>query len=738
MNYLTEEIIRKSKKNKCIENKYKTTKEIIFTNTFTFFNFIITVLAVLVATTRRYENLLFIFVIFINTMIGIYQEIKSKNELEKLSFLSKSKYKVNRNNNIEEIAEYEIVEGEFLHLYSGDNIPCDGTILEGEIEVNESILTGETDNVFKKEKDIVLSGSFITSGNCLIKVDKVGEDSFINKINKEAKILKKYPSKLRDYMNAILKYISFFLIPIAILLYLKGKKSGLNYEEVVLKSVGALIGMIPEGLILLTSVSLFVSAYKLAKDKILVQELYCTEMLARVDVLCFDKTGTITTGDMEVVSIDKKTKDVLGKYLSYFDDDNLTSKAIKKILNLEPTWQVLKKKSFSSDCKYSYIQVRGEGTYFFGSYDFLNFQDKDRSKHENLKNLGYRILAVSRSKEYINKPKNTELIGTVVLSDKIKNNARETLDFFKKEAVDIKVISGDNPNCVLAIAKKAGIQSEKAVDMKNVSDEKLEEVVLNNNIFGHTTPVQKKKMIEILKNNKKTVAMVGDGVNDVLALKKADISFAMKHAPSSVKSVSNIVLLTDNFNSFYKVLMEGRRVINNISKVATLFLIKTFFSISFSFLVIVFAFEFPFIPIQFTIISALTIGIPSFFLTLEENRKKVQEDFMKKILLNSVFAGSILLAITILANIFNSLNTLFSLALLNGIIMVYRVSLPLNNLKKLLILFLSTFSIIFILINSLFIEKTFLNFTFNNLIFLFFSSLLIIIIHLFIKKRTNL
>ncbi|QWQ38714.1 HAD-IC family P-type ATPase [Gemella sp. zg-570] len=737
MRFLTNEEVKQAKKNIDVVKPYKTTKEIIFSNVFTFFNGMILVLAFFVATTLRFENLLFVLVIVINTVIGIYQEVKSKNALEKLSLISRAKYKVNRDNKVQEIDIYEIVLGEYLNLNLGDQIPCDGVLIAGEIEVDESLLTGESDNIYKKVNDKLLSGSNIVSGSGLMKVTAVGEDSYINKLAQDSKKFKKYPSKLRDYLNTILKYISFLLVPVAIILYLRGKFIGLDYVDIVLNSAGALVGMIPEGLVLLVSVSLAVSAYKLTKKKVLVQELYCTETLARIDVLCFDKTGTITTGNMNVVAIDELAKEKLSSYLAYFDDENATSRALKKYLRLEKKWHVIKKGAFSSRDKFSYIQVKDEGTYFFGAFEFLDIKEKLASNFEEYKNNGYRILTLAFSKDFIDKPKDTELIGNVVLSDEIKENTKQTFDYFNSQGVDIKIISGDNHKAVLGVAKKAGFNKNAlAVDMTKVSDEDFESVVLNNQIFGRVSPNQKEKMVEILQKNGKTVAMSGDGVNDVLALKKADISFGMKEATSAVKSVANIVLLTDDFGVFYNILMEGRRVINNIQKVAALFLTKTFFSISFAILSVIFAMKFPFIPIQFTVISALTIGIPSFFLTFEENKQIVKNNFMKEVLTNASLAGSILVGAVLLVNIFQINSSIaFILALLNGLLMVYRVSLPLNSHKKLLLYLLILGGVLGVCANIFILEKSFVSLTLKDIILLLITFIFVVTLHLLTLKK---
>ena len=743
MKYLTSEEVTKAKKNISEIKPYKTTKEIIFSNIFTFFNAMNLVLAAFIATTLRFENMLFLGVITINTAIGIFQEVRSKNALEKLSLLGRSKYRVNRDNKIINIDSEEIVLGEYLHLNLGDQVPVDAEIIEGSIEVDESLLTGESDNIFKTTNDKVMSGSNVVSGSCLVRAIAVGEDSYINKLAKSTKEFKKYPSKLRDYMDKILKVISILLVPVAIMLYVRGASLGRGYVEIVLRSAGALVGMIPEGLILLVSVSLAVAAMKLAKKKVLVQELYCVETLARVDVLCFDKTGTITTGNMNVVEINDEVAEKLSSYLAYFDDENATSRALKNHLTCKKQWDVEELGAFSSKNKYSFIKLKNGGTYFFGAYEFLGFSSEMDEYYENLKKEGYRILSLAYTEDSTNIPTNMKLVGHVVLSDEIKENTKETFKYFESQGVEVKIISGDNHIAVYGVAKKAGFKEDaKAIDMTKVTEEDFEKTILENDIFGRVTPEQKQKMVAVLQKAGKTVAMSGDGVNDVLALKKADISFAMNGATSAAKSVSNIVFLTDDFGVFYDILMEGRRVINNIQKVASLFLTKTFFSIVFSILSVIFALEFAFIPIQFTIISAITIGIPSFFLTFEANKEKVSNNFMKDILTNAAIGGGILVATVLLTNFTITDNSqakfiCFLLALINGLCMVAKVSLPLNKYKLALLSMLSIAAIIGVGVNIFILKNHFTPLVFSQVIYIIILGLVISTVHFFTRRKVR-
>ena len=741
MRYLNSQDIKNRPANISDIKPYKTTQEIIFSNIFTFFNAINLALALLVATTLRFENMLFLFVIIINTAIGIFQEVRSKNALEKLSLLSRNKYRVNRDGQTIEIDSEEIVLGEYLHLNLGDQVPVDAEVLEGTIEVDESLLTGESDSVFKTVGDKLMSGSNVVSGSCLVLASAVGPDSYINKLAKSSKEFKKYPSQLREYMNKILKIVSILLVPVAILLYVRGFSLGRTYVEIVLGSSGALVGMIPEGLFLLVSVSLAVATMKLARRKVLVQELYCVETLARVDVLCFDKTGTITTGNMVVQEMDDQLAEKLSSYLAYFDDENATSRALKNYLNCEKKWEVQEIGAFSSKNKYSFVQVKDGGTYFFGAYEFLGFSQSMSAYYENLKQQGFRILSFAYSKDQITTPANMELLGHVVLSDEIKDNTKETFDYFESQGVEVKIISGDNHVAVYGVARKAGFkETARAIDMTKVGDEEFDRVVLEHDIFGRVTPEQKQKMVTVLQEAGKTVAMSGDGVNDVLALKKADISFAMNGATGAAKSVSNIVFLTDDFAVFYDILMEGRRVINNIQKVASLFLTKTFFSIVFAILSVIFGLEFAFIPIQFTLISSITIGIPSFFLTFEANKEKVSPHFMRDILTNAAIGGGVLVVSVLLTNYLipdpgQVKFICFLLALVNGLCLVAKVSQPFNKYKLLLLSLLSFGAVLGLFANSFIISGTFLTLEIKQILYITTLSFIIASCHYLTRRK---
>lgn len=701
----------------------KSVKDIIFSNIFTLFNCINIVLAILVVFTGSYKNLLFMLVILINTLIGIYQEIKSKKILDNLSLLALSKIKVNREGSITEILPKDVVLGEYIHVNSGDQIVCDSEVIEGEFECDESLLTGESDLITKKVGDKLLSGSFVTMGSGIIKTIHVGKDNYINKLASQAKVYKVYPSKLRNSLNYILKMASFMIVPIGIGLFVKMYfLQNVELNTAILKIVAALIGIIAEGLILLTSVTLAVSSVNLARKKVLVQELFCIETLARVDTLCFDKTGTLTTGNMNVVKIiaDDGIKDILNGYINIFDDSNSTSDAIKRYFKRKHKVNVERKLPFSSARKYSAAKVAGEGTYILGAFEYIfknnrieDFKDIKDALHE-----GRRVLVFAHTNydiDSIEEADDIKLVGTVILEDEIRENIKEIFDYFKNQDVDIKIISGDNHVSVHEIAKRAGLSNDsKAIDTSKLSDEELKKAVCEYQVFGRVTPEQKKLMVKALKESGHMVAMSGDGVNDVLALKEADISIAMPNGSAATKQIANIVLLDGKFSNFYSILMEGRRVINNIQKVASLFMVKTFYSAGISILSIFTPLYYPFIPIQLTLISSLTVGIPSFIITFERSKERIKDNFMREVFIKSSTAAfRLVLAIIIIALLgFKqdvAVNMIFVMTLLNGLLMLSEVLRPFNIFKSILYGFIIVSSIVAcVFFKKFFVLKTIL------------------------------
>lgn len=648
-----------------IDNKItKTYKEIFLNNTITFFNILNAALLGLVIFVGSYKNTLFILVIIINTIAGIYQEIKAKRTLDRLSIITTSKVGVIRDDIVKEISIDQIVLDDYLVLNTGMQIPADSILVDGHMETNESLLTGESDPVLKQNGDSLFSGSFITSGKGICKVIHVGDDNYMNKITSEAKRLKKHNSQLNQCLNMILKYVSIVILPIGGLLFLKQFIYGnQNFSDAIVSTVAAILGMIPEGLVLLTSVALTLSVIRLAKQKTLVQELFCIETLARVDVLCLDKTGTITEGTMKV-EFDVKMcnvdfKEIMGNLMYSLTDVNVTAQALKEHYPCKNTFKPYHVIPFSSDRKYSGISFHDKGTYYLGAYQFLFPQGNEDLEEVCFKYAsdGYRILVLAHTNKIIDNetlPTDLKACGIIILSDIIRSDAKETLSYFDSQGVDLKIISGDDPITVSAIAKRAGLKNgHHYIDASKLTTSKdIQKALKNYSVFGRVTPQQKKEMILTLKQLGHTVAMTGDGVNDVLAFKEADCSIAMASGSDAAKNAANLVLLDNNFNAMPYIVDEGRRVINNITMSASMFLIKTIFSALISISTIFFGQAYPFEPIQLSLISACGVGIPTFFLTYEANFAHVKGNFFKNVLEKSFpSAFTIALGATLITNI---------------------------------------------------------------------------------------
>lgn len=648
-----------------VDNKItKSYKEIFINNTITFFNMINVSLLALLIFVGSYKNTLFILVIVINTIAGIYQEIKAKITLDRLKIIVSSKVDVIRNGITKTIAINEIVLDDYLILHTGMQIPSDSILVDGYVEANEALLTGESDPILKQIGDKLFSGSFVTSGKGICKVIHVGDDNYTNKIANEAKKLKKHESKLNQSLNMILKYISIIIVPLGILLFLKQYLYGnLGFNDAIVSTVAAIIGMIPEGLVLLTSVALTISVLRLAKQKTLVQELFCIETLARVDTLCLDKTGTITEGTMKV-EFDVKIcnldiEEIVGNLINSSTDENVTSNALKKHYTKTNNYKLCHNIPFSSDRKYSGASFYQKGTYYLGAYQFLFPQGNDELETicNKYASDGYRILVLAHSSEVKQDDKlalDLTPYGIIVLSDVIRKDAKEILAYFDKQGVDLKVISGDDPLTVGAIAKKAGLKNANhyidASTLKTPQD--FENALKSYSVFGRVTPQQKKEMVLALKRLGHTVAMSGDGVNDVLAFKEADCSIAMAAGSDVAKDVANLVLLDNNFSAMPHIVNEGRRVINNITMSASMFLIKTIFSILISIATIFLGQAYPFEPIQLSLISTCGVGIPTFFLTYEANFEQVKGNFLTTVLEKSFpFALTIAIGAATITNI---------------------------------------------------------------------------------------
>lgn len=642
------ERINKNLINYIDEPKTKTIKEIIKSHTFTYFNFLNILLGSLVLISGiisgrflySLKNCLFVGVIIINTIISIVEEILAKKTIDKLNVIADSKIKVIRNSEIIELSREELVLDDVCKYSLGNQVVADSILLNGFVEVNESFITGEEKIITKNVGDEILSGSFIVSGTCIAKVKNIGKDNYISKISSEAKYIKATNSVIYNSFDKMLKILSFCLIPVGILfifnqLYI----SDFDIPNSIMSTVSALIGMIPEGLVLLTSSAMAVSVIRLRKYNILVQELYSIENLARVDTICLDKTGTITEGTMEVKNIipyknnDKKEiEEILGNYVNALDDISLTFKALSNYIQLKDNLKIKKILNFSSVRKYSGVEFENS-TYFLGSPEnLLEKIPKEIEKYQE----EYRVLVLAKGKDSLENINNLKPIAFILIQDKIKENASLTLDYFASEGIDIKIISGDNDKTVANIAKRTGIKNIKNIDFSKVTDEEISTIIEEYNIFGRVKPEQKKKIILELKEKGHFVAMTGDGVNDCLALKEADCSIAMANGSEAAKNVSQFVLLDSKIDNLPKILKEGRRSINNIERSSSLLLSKTIFTILLILACIYLKTEYFFIPIHLTLITMFTIGIPSFVLALESNNELVKGNFLLKIFLKAL------------------------------------------------------------------------------------------------------
>ncbi len=700
---------------------YKTVGSIIFDNVFTYFNFIFFGLGFCLLLVHAYEDMAFLFVVFFNIVIGIGQQIRSKIKLDKLNLISSLKSLVVRDGKETTVLNNEVVRDDIIIFKTGDQINVDAVVLKGQMQVDESLLTGESDPVVKDEKKELLSGSFVLSGSCVARVEKVGDDCYANNLAAEAKKdVEKNKSEMMNAINKIIKVIGVTIIPFGIVLFLK--QSFLLQMEIsasVKTIVAVLVGMIPEGLYLLTSVALLVSVIKLVESKVLVHDMSCIETLARVDVICIDKTGTITEPKMKVVGVknladgaNKKNEkndevnEALNAVIFNMPADNATSKALKESFYKNSNWKVAKIHSFLSSTKWFAVEFEDKGIYVIGAPEFVlkdGYSKVQKDVEENLK-AGRRVLLLAKLKGSIADNKlNGELkaLALVLIENPIRPGLYKAFNFFEKQGVKIKVISGDNPVFVFDVCKKAKIKNIKSyVDASTLeTDEELEEAVKKYDIFGRVTPTQKRKIVRILKKNKKhTVAMVGDGVNDVLALRDSDVGVAMLSGSEAAKQACEIVLLNSDFEFMPKVVMEGRRVINNIQRFAALFLCKNIFSFSFVFLAMFFKLRFPITPYQFTFISMTTIGVPSFFLTMEPSTAIVKGSFIKNVLTKAMPGGLcnliIMLLVQILFNILsiNSQELSYVSAILIGVIgicVLFEVCKPLNKLKRIIVLAMS-------------------------------------------------
>ena len=758
---------RENKVNYDTTTPSKSIKQILIENIFTLFNFINMVLAIAVILVGSYKNLLFLGVVISNTLISTLQEIRAKKTVDKLSIISSSKAKVIRDSKEKEISINEVVLDDIIIYELGNQVIADSKVVDGTCEVDESFITGESKTITKKVGDELLSGSFIVSGSVVAKVIHVGLDNYTSVISKDAKTMtKEINSQIMRSLNKIVKYVSIALIPIGILLLLKEFSIQNNTtQNAVVKVAAAVIGMIPEGLILLVSTVLAISVVKLSKYNVLVQDLYCIETLARVDTLCLDKTGTITEGKMEVVDVVP-----IGKHK--INEIDVALESISNNLNdKNPTFNALHDKyknsdyikakdiiSFSSDRKYSGV-ILSDVSYILGAPEIV--LKNEYKKYENKINdlsLENRVLALVKSKNKNIKngiSDDIEALGLVIIRDKIRKEVIDTLRYFMDNDIEIKVISGDNTKTVSSIARSVGIDIKGVCDARCITDDtNINEVVENNNIFGRVKPEQKRMLVKALKENGHIVGMTGDGVNDVLALKESDCGIAMNSGSDAARNVAELVLLDSNFNSMPEVVKEGRKTINNVQRSATLFLSKTIYA---SFLAVLFLFinySYPFIPIQMSLISSLTIGMPAFILALEPNHDRVSGKFLINVVSKAIPSGITtvinILILVLLGSLFkiSSIQTSTIAVVITwytAVLLIYRISKPLNLLRKSLLVFIivlfslaifvpflrSLYSLEFLDANSLLILSFLM--IISTRIFVFFSKLLNIVI----EKKGN-
>lgn len=714
----------------------RTYKQIVRENTLTFFNFLNLVLLVLVLLVGSYKNAFFVCIIIINTLIGIAQEIRAKKTIDKLAILTARKSVVIREGQKWTVPTEELVLDDVVCLKTGDQVPADARILEGGLEVNESLLTGESDNLPKNEGDELFSGSFVTSGEACCQIIHVGKDNYAAQITSEAKEFKRHNSELKNSLNAILKVISIIIVPLGALLFYKQYYIvGDTFRDSVVSMVAGVLGMIPEGLVLLTSVALTLGALVLANKKTLVQELYCIETLARVDTLCLDKTGTITegtmcvervepyvsTGRVETAATESESAEsteaeeqvqtdsafmeeidvIMGNMMYVLKDQNATIDALRERFPAKQDMTPEHVIPFSSDRKYSGVVFEEKGTYLMGAAQFLFPEDNEEltEKCQAYAEEGLRVLVLAHSSqnaEGTELPEGLEPLALMLLTDVIREEAPDTLAFFDSQEVDLKVISGDDPVTVAAIARRAGLKNaDSYVDATTLTtEEELQDAVAQYSVFGRVTPQQKKAMVQALQSQGHTVAMTGDGVNDVLALKEADCSIAMAQGSDAAKNIANVVLLDSNFASMPHIVNQGRRVVNNIRTAASMFLIKTMFSVMLSLLTIFFGNAYPFEPIQMSLISACAVGIPTFLLAQENNYEKIDHTFLRHVFINA-FPAAITITFCVFAVMLVCQNVYHSMAMLNTACVLvtgwnYMAALktvyaPLNTYRKVII-----------------------------------------------------
>ena len=704
-----------------VENRNtKTYKSIFFGNIFTFFNLLCFVVAGALIAVKAWSNLVFMLVILANMVIGIVQEIKAKKTIEKISLVTAPTAVVVRNGTQIDVPVSDIVLDDVILFTLGKQICADCIVMEGEVEVNESLLTGESNPIKKRKGDVLLSGSFVVSGKCFAKADKIGSSSYTAQLAEKAKEYKKAKSELLNSLNLIIKIIGIIIIPLAILTFYNNfNQVDATINSTIKKTAGSVIGMIPAGMFLLTSLALAVGVIKLAKKRTLVQDLYSIEMLARTDVLCLDKTGTITDGTMKVNSViqlnsslDNTINEIVGSMLTALDDNNQTSRALATYFGYSKELSAKEILPFSSKRKLSAVTFKNNQTFAFGAPEFI-LKTKNVEIEKLVKQYaskGFRVLLLAKCEGGIvkdNISSKVTPVALIVIEDRIREHAAETIEWFKQNGVEIKIISGDNPLTVSEVSKRVGVENAgNYISLEGLSEQQVIDAAEKYSVFGRVSPEQKFILVKALKSKGHKVAMTGDGVNDILALKEADCSIAMASGSEATRNVSHLVLLDSNFNSMPSVVAEGRRVVNNIQKSSSLYLMKTLFTIMITILCLIFSIKYPFSTNQILLLEWCVIGFPSFCLALQPNTEKIKGRFLVNLIAKSLPGALIFVVNVVACYIFTQFTgcadqfaTMGSLVLtFSGLLVLYNVCKPIDVFRGILVAAMIVMSVLMIIL----------------------------------------
>ena len=704
-----------------VENRNtKTYKSIFFGNIFTFFNLLCFVVAGALIAVNAWSNLVFMLVILANMVIGIVQEIKAKKTIEKISLVTAPTAVVVRNGTQIDVPVSDIVLDDVILFTLGKQICADCIVMEGEVEVNESLLTGESNPIKKRKGDVLLSGSFVVSGKCFAKADKIGSSSYTAQLAVKAKEYKKAKSELLNSLNLIIKIIGIIIIPLAILTFYNNfNQVDATINSTIKKTAGSVIGMIPAGMFLLTSLALAVGVIKLAKKRTLVQDLYSIEMLARTDVLCLDKTGTITDGTMKVNSViqlnsslDNTINEIVGSMLTALDDNNQTSRALATYFGYSKELSAKEILPFSSKRKLSAVTFKNNQTFAFGAPEFI-LKTKNVEIEKLVKQYaskGFRVLLLAKCEGGIvkdNISNKVTPVALIVIEDRIREHAAETIEWFKQNGVAIKIISGDNPLTVSEVSKRVGVENAgNYISLEGLSEQQVIDAAEKYSVFGRVSPEQKFILVKALKSKGHKVAMTGDGVNDILALKEADCSIAMASGSEATRNVSHLVLLDSNFNSMPSVVAEGRRVVNNIQKSSSLYLMKTLFTIMITILCLIFSIKYPFSTNQILLLEWCVIGFPSFCLALQPNTEKIKGRFLVNLIAKSLPGALIFVVNVVACYIFTQFTgcadqfaTMGSLVLtFSGLLVLYNVCKPIDVFRGILVAAMIVMSVLMIIL----------------------------------------